>query len=76
MKPSAKSIPNLANLSSNERMELEDQIEQRAFALWRKKGHGHRDALSALRQAEREVLIPRKQSSPTHKSRRLRIKTN
>jgi hypothetical protein len=76
MKTPAKSIPNLANLSSNERMELEDQIEQRAFALWRKKGHGHRDALNALRQAEREVLTPREQSSPTDKSRKLRIKTD
>jgi len=49
-------IPNLAGLPPDERTRLEDQITERAFTLWRRKGHAHRNALNALLQAEREVL--------------------
>ena len=56
MKTATKAIPNLTDLPSDERMQLEDQIFKRALALSHKKGHGHRDALNALLQAEREVL--------------------
>lgn len=56
MKTATKAIPNLADLPSDEQMQLEDLIFERALALWHKRGHGHRDALNALLQAEREVL--------------------
>jgi hypothetical protein len=56
MKPLTRAILNLADLPLDERMELNDQITERALALWRKKGRGHRNALDALLQAEREVL--------------------
>jgi hypothetical protein len=51
-----KLMPNPADLASDERMQLEDQIYKRALALWHERGYGHRDALNALLQAEREVL--------------------
>jgi len=60
IKTTARPILNLADLPSDERMELEDRITERALALWRKKGHGHRNALDALLQAEREVLARKK----------------
>ncbi len=56
MKTTAKTIPNLAGMPADECMQLEDQIMERALVLWRKKGHGHRNALKALLQAERELL--------------------
>ena len=49
----------MADLPSDERMQLEDQIWKRALALWRKRGRAHRNALNALLQAEREVLAQR-----------------
>ncbi|MGD0252658.1 MAG: hypothetical protein ABSC01_08170 [Verrucomicrobiota bacterium] len=42
MKTATKAIPNLADLPSDERMQLEDQIWERALALWRKRGSAHR----------------------------------
>jgi hypothetical protein len=60
MKAATKAIPNLADLPSDERMQLEDQIFKRALALWHKRGHGHRDALNALLQAEHEVLAQKR----------------
>jgi hypothetical protein len=56
MKTATKATPNLADLPSDERIQLEDQIFKRALALWRKRGRAHRDALNALLQAERELL--------------------
>jgi hypothetical protein len=45
-----------ADCSLYERMKLEDQIMERALALWRKRGRGHRNALDALHQVKCEVL--------------------
>ena len=56
MKTTTEPIRNLADLPSDERMQLEDQIMERALALWHKKGYAHRNALNALLQAEREIL--------------------
>lgn len=56
MKTTTRPIPKLADLPSDECMQLEDQIWERALALWRKRGHAHKNALNALLQAEREVL--------------------
>jgi hypothetical protein len=60
MKTTTRPIPNLADLPSDERMQLEDQIMKRALALWRKRGHAHRNALNALLQAEREILAQKR----------------
>jgi hypothetical protein len=43
-----KGMPNPADLPSDERMQLEDQIFKRTLALWHKRRHGHRDVLNAL----------------------------
>jgi hypothetical protein len=59
MKTITRPVSNLADLPSNERLQLEDQIWERALALWRKRGYAHRNALNALLQAEREVLAQR-----------------
>jgi hypothetical protein len=60
MKTAPQPIPNLTDLPSAERMQLEDQIMERALALWHKKGHAHQNALNALLQAEREVLAQKR----------------
>jgi hypothetical protein len=60
MKTTTRPIPNLAGLPSDERMQLEDQIMERALALWHKKGHAHRNALNALLQAEREIMAQKR----------------
>jgi hypothetical protein len=59
MKTTTRPIPDLAGLPPGEPMQLEDQIMERALALWHKKGHAHRNALNALFQAEREILAQR-----------------
>lgn len=56
MKTTVKKFVNLADLPAEERMQLEDKIMERALALWHKKGRHHLDALSAFRQAEREIF--------------------
>jgi hypothetical protein len=62
MKTTTSPILNLADLPSAERMQLEDHIMERALALWRKRRHGHQNALKALLQAEREVLARKRMS--------------
>ncbi len=56
MKTTTKITANPAALPTGERMQLEDQIMERALALWRKKGRAHLNAPDALLQAEREIL--------------------
>jgi len=47
---------------------LEDEIMQRALALWRRKGKEHVDALTAWRRAEREVLGQNGSASAKYRS--------
>jgi hypothetical protein len=56
MSTTVKKIVNPADLPTEERIQLEDKIMERALALWRKKGPEHVDALNAYRQAEREIF--------------------
>jgi hypothetical protein len=49
----------LMDLPSDERLKLEDQIMERALALWRRKQTLRLTALAALRRAERETLKAR-----------------
>jgi hypothetical protein len=46
----------LMDLPSDERTKLEDQIMERALALWRRKQTLRLSAFGALRRAERETL--------------------
>jgi hypothetical protein len=46
----------LADLPSGQRMKLEDQIMERALALWCNRRTARFSALHALRQAEREIF--------------------
>lgn len=57
MRTTTKAVSGLAGSVSDEQMQLEDQIMERALALWHKKGRRHRDAPKALRQARRELFI-------------------
>jgi hypothetical protein len=62
MKTTAKIIALWADVPSDERVQLEDQIMERALMLWHKKGHAHRNALNAWLQAEREILAQKEQA--------------
>lgn len=62
MNTPTNTIPALADLPSDDYRDLEDRIMARALAMWRKKGHGHRNVLTALRQAERELLAGKNQA--------------
>jgi hypothetical protein len=55
-KTTVKIIAHWADMPPGKRMQLQDQVMKRALELWHKKGRGHRDALAAWLQAEREVL--------------------
>jgi hypothetical protein len=56
----------LADLPSGERMKLEDQIMERALALWRNKQSSRLSALDALHRAERETLKSKRTGKPRH----------
>jgi hypothetical protein len=56
-KTTLKTLPRLTGLGPEAWMRLEDQIMARALELWRKKGRGRRNALQAMLQAKREILI-------------------
>jgi hypothetical protein len=56
MKTKARPTNKTGGLTMEKRLDLEDQIMERALALWRKPGPGHRNALNAWLEAEQEVL--------------------
>jgi len=56
MKTKPRATNKKAGLTVEKQLDLEDQIMERALAVWRKPGRGHRNALNAWLQAEQEVL--------------------
>jgi hypothetical protein len=74
MKTATQPIPDLADVTSAERMQLEDQIMERALAIWHKKGHAHQNVLNALLQAKREILAQKTGHAPrSWKLKRVRL---
>jgi hypothetical protein len=67
IKTTVKAVPGLAGRVSEKWMRLEDQIMERALVLWHKKGRSHRNALKALLQARREILI-KNHANPTRRT--------
>lgn len=58
---------NPEELRASQWLRLEEEILERAFVLWRRKGRAHMDALKALRQAEQEILSQEKKFRITKK---------
>jgi Protein of unknown function (DUF2934) len=67
MKTKARPTNKTGGLTVEKRLDLEDQIMERALALWRKPGPGHRNALNAWLQAEQEVLVQERMRQATRK---------
>jgi hypothetical protein len=67
MKTKARPTNKTGGLTVEKRLDLEDQIMERALALWRKPTRGHRNALNAWLQAEQEVLVQERMTQVTCK---------
>ena len=59
MRTATTKIPGPARLPAGEMIRLEDQILNRAMALWHQKGRTHMNAFAAWSQAEYEVFEKR-----------------